>query len=337
MELIERYIHEVGRYLPAKNRGDIQAELRSLLSDALEADAGAEPSEAAVVDVLKKFGSPRSVAARYYPEGQYLIGPALYPLFNMIIGIVIAAVLGAQVLAWTVGYIMAGEIVDPLAAAAALLNSVPVTVGWVVLVFYFLQRFEVRPDDEKEEWDPASLPQITAETEIKRSDRIVSIIFETILLAVINLFPDRIGAYFLPGGVFFGDPIITQYLVWISLSLLASIIVDIYLIWQGRWTMFNRLALLATNLFSIVVLSLLVQAHTIWLQAHGVTNFVEAMSKLAEDVFANGQIVTMWAFWMAFTVALIVTVIEAIAHTVRLLRSYLQGLTPVKSMTFPQK
>ena len=36
MDLIERYVHEVGRHLPHKVRKDVQDELRSLLSDSLE-------------------------------------------------------------------------------------------------------------------------------------------------------------------------------------------------------------------------------------------------------------------------------------------------------------
>lgn len=332
MELIERYIHEVGRYLPGKNRADIQAELRSLLSDALEEEAGTEPSEAAVVEALKKFGSPRSVAAKYDPEGQYLIGPALFPLFSMIVWIVIAAVSGSLVLAWVVGYLMAGETINPFEAVGSLVSSIPAAVGWVVVVFYFLQRFDVRPDDEEEAWDPKSLPQVTPEAEIKRFDRIISIIFETILLAIVTMFPERIGAYFFPGGTFFGNPVLSQYILLVSLSLLVSIVLDIYLVWQGRWTTFNRLVLLATNLFSIVVLALLVQGHTTWLQAHGVTNFTQAMEMLAQDVVANGQIVTMWAFWMAFTVALIVTVLETIGLIYQMVRSGLEKATVVKGM-----
>ena len=323
MELIERYIHEVGRYLPAKNRRDIQAELRSLLSDALEDSAGAEPTEAAVVAALKEFGSPRSVAAKYYPEGQYLIGPALYPLFQMIVWIVIAAVCGSQILAWVVAYFLAGETVNPISAVLGLVTSIPAALGWVVVVFFFLQRFDVRPGEPEAEWDPAALPQIDSEGEIKRSERIVSILFETFFLAVIALFPERIGAYFFPSGSFFGNPVLSQYLAWIGLSLLVSIALDIYLVWQGRWNTLNRLALLGSNLFSIVVLGLLVQGHTTWLQAHGVVNFATAMSKLAEDILANGQIVTMWAFWMGFSVALIVTAIETIVMVVRLVRSKL--------------
>ena len=37
MELIDRYVQEVGRHLPRKNRSDIQAELQSTLVDTLEA------------------------------------------------------------------------------------------------------------------------------------------------------------------------------------------------------------------------------------------------------------------------------------------------------------
>ena len=57
MSLIDRYIHEVGRHLPRKNRSDIQAELRSLLTDSLEDRAGTKTSEADVAALLKEFGS----------------------------------------------------------------------------------------------------------------------------------------------------------------------------------------------------------------------------------------------------------------------------------------
>jgi hypothetical protein len=39
MDLIDRYVVEVARHLPAKNAEDVAAELRSLLTDAFEARA----------------------------------------------------------------------------------------------------------------------------------------------------------------------------------------------------------------------------------------------------------------------------------------------------------
>ena len=145
MELIERYLHEVGRYLPRQNRKDILGEMRSALADALEDQAGENPSRAQTIAVLKTFGEPRKVAASYYPEGQYLIGPTLYPLFRLVAGIALAAVLGAQIIAWLVAYIFAGQMVNVFSAAAGLVSSLPSTLGWVLIVFMILQRFDVRP------------------------------------------------------------------------------------------------------------------------------------------------------------------------------------------------
>ena len=36
MSLIDRYIAEVGRHLPEKNRKDIEAEIRSMLEDMID-------------------------------------------------------------------------------------------------------------------------------------------------------------------------------------------------------------------------------------------------------------------------------------------------------------
>ncbi len=87
MELIDRYLHEVGRYLSPKNRTDILKELNSVLNDAVEARSEGEPSEEDVIKVLTEFGPPNKVASSYWPEGQYLIGPALFPHFRTAIGI----------------------------------------------------------------------------------------------------------------------------------------------------------------------------------------------------------------------------------------------------------
>src|ERR1044071_10077013 len=81
MNLIDRYIAEVDKHLPRKNRADIGAEIRSTLEDMLdERKQGDGPAdEATVMDLLKEYGSPRDVAATYRPpQYQYLIGPRMF-------------------------------------------------------------------------------------------------------------------------------------------------------------------------------------------------------------------------------------------------------------------
>lgn len=87
MELINRYVYQVGRRLPRKVRGDVEAELRSLLLDALEERVGTGPeaesqfSDAAQTAVLEEFGPPAKMAAKYQPKPRYIVGPKMYDIY----------------------------------------------------------------------------------------------------------------------------------------------------------------------------------------------------------------------------------------------------------------
>ena len=81
MDLVDRYVHEVGRRLPRRSRSDIEAEIRSTIEDMLDGYAekqGSEVDEDMVVEVLREFGQPEKVAASYHTGKQYLIGPELF-------------------------------------------------------------------------------------------------------------------------------------------------------------------------------------------------------------------------------------------------------------------
>ncbi|MDX1436678.1 MAG: hypothetical protein R3335_07705, partial [Anaerolineales bacterium] len=142
MELIERYLYEVGRRLPGGQRKDILNELRSSLEDSLDARSEGEPTEDDVVAVLQEMGSPKEVAASYAPEKQYLIGPNLYPIFKLVLGITFVAIIGAQLLAIVVAFFLAGEPVN-IEQFLGILNSLPTALGFVVIVFFILDRLDV--------------------------------------------------------------------------------------------------------------------------------------------------------------------------------------------------
>src|SRR5512147_2190053 len=94
MNLIDKYIAEVGKHLPRKNRADIEAEIRSTLEDMLEERKQAQGplDDAAVIELLKEYGAPRKVAESYVGP-RYLIGPRIYPFFEMVTRIVLTVVL----------------------------------------------------------------------------------------------------------------------------------------------------------------------------------------------------------------------------------------------------
>ncbi|MFY2558315.1 hypothetical protein ACN469_11845 [Corallococcus terminator] len=69
-DVLESYITEVAVRLPRKQRDDVAFELRALLTEELHAKAateGRDADEAMATDLLRAFGRPEAVAARYRP------------------------------------------------------------------------------------------------------------------------------------------------------------------------------------------------------------------------------------------------------------------------------
>lgn len=325
-DLIERYVYAVGGQLPRKNRADIQAELRSLLYDSLESQVGGNPSQDEVVNLLKEFGPPQKVAASYWPEGQYLIGPRLFPLFRMVLGIALLVFVIVQLVLLGVTAAFNPQALDLLGFIGSLWNSVLFAFGMIVLVFAVLQYFDVRPGTESEAWDPRDLPEVEEPDEIKRGELIAGIVFGLIFIAFL--------AFFVPNSVviqnFFGqdvtiflNPVLMPYLPLIILALLLGVLLDIYLLWRGRWSTATHLIKIGINLFSIYLLAMLLAGHNAWLVDHGVTGFFSSLEALPSgapippDV---AQLMVMQAFRIAFIVALIVTIVETIGDVYRLVK-----------------
>ena len=85
MELLDRYLQAVKKYLPARRQDDIIAELRANMESQIEdkeSELGRPLTQGEMEDLLRKMGSPVIVASRYQPQ-QYLIGPALFPLVSL--------------------------------------------------------------------------------------------------------------------------------------------------------------------------------------------------------------------------------------------------------------
>lgn len=319
MKYIERYLHQVGKYLPGKSREDILAEIKSHLEDTLDERTSGNPTEEDEIALLTETGSPRKIAASYAPQGQYVIGPELYPIFRLVAGITIAAVLGAQLLAWGVSVWAENGFVNTSEMIVGLLNSVPITLGWVVIVFMILQAKGVNPKLDAEPWNPRALPAVENTEDVKRGEMIAGIVFGSLALAVLAVMPEKLGIYDLQGGEFFANPVILEYLPLIFLSILVSIGLDIYLLWRGRWNVVTRVYQFASNIFSIVVLTFLYKGHNAWLAEHGSGGFFPQIVKLGENYGDNINLIGMEAFHVAFGVALVVTVVETIVIIVKMI------------------
>jgi hypothetical protein len=288
--------------------------------DDLEARTGGQPQEADVVELLKELGPPAEVASSYHPDSQYLIGPALYPLFRLVLGIVFSAVIGAQLLALLIGLALQGNPISPLDSALGIINSLPAALGFVVLVFAILQRLEVKPDEENPPFDPLALPDLADDQPVKVGELAFSVVVGVVILVLLSKFASEGGFSIAVGEGIFTNPVIDRLFFWIALSMSFGILVDIVLMWRRRWQTGTRLLKIGANLFSLAVLYLLVQGHSDWLAAAGVNGFFEGLANFSENITVGSQLVGMAAFRIAFLVAFVIEAIETITQVYHLFK-----------------
>lgn len=102
MELIDRYLQAVKFWLPRNQKDDIIAELSEDLRSQVEekeSELGRKLADADIEPILKRCGSPMAVAARYLPQ-RSLIGPALFPIYSVVIRALIFYFLLPWLLLW---------------------------------------------------------------------------------------------------------------------------------------------------------------------------------------------------------------------------------------------
>ena len=265
MNLIDRYIAEVGKRLPRRNRADIEAEIRSTLEDTLEERSqGAGPAdEATIMQVLKEYGAPGEVAAKYKTH-QYLIGPRLFPVFERVVKIVFAVVAGASLIGLGTSLAQSGLTGPEFVSAVTkwiggLFTGLIGAFGNIVLIFAILERTKANQAFEKEfnEWDPKELQQENDPDEVDRADYVATIIFTTLGLVVFNLYPDLLSVRFYSDGAWVTIPILTSaffsFLPWINAMGLLQIIFSSYMLGQKYWTSTTRILGIVMDLAGMVL------------------------------------------------------------------------------------
>lgn len=284
MDLIERYVQEVGRRLPRKQRVDVQDELRSLLQDMVEDQAQTKvenADEEVIVHVLREFGNPKEVAASYEPEKQYLIGPQLFPIFKVVVAIV-TAVIGSLVLFGITLSVRSSEaflqdwLTMIIRGIPDFIDSLFSSLTIVVIIFAILERtlpaeaFEdANYDEDDEAWDPRKLPEPSQNKQLSRGELIVGIVVAIFVLNLINFYPQHTGIFYFEEGspmvlIGLSENFYTNILPWINLLLIVSIIVDLFKLYTGKLTRFVQILDLGTTLLTAVVVYILMTSGPIF-------------------------------------------------------------------------
>jgi len=283
MDLLERYLQAVRKYLPwtlsRARQEDILAELRANLESQLEereADLGRKLTEGEMIDWLKQLGSPMHVAARYQPT-QYLIGPVLFPMYLYVLRLAAlwAFVAGAVVngILVATGTPNAGTIAEAIfvrGPGAALTAAAWVTLIFAVLEFIKSSYPHLLPelDGITTEWSPSKLPPLESAGKPGRkqpsyAQAVAEVIFGWLFLFWFLLVPKHPFLMFGPGAIYFHTGPFTIAPVWWTFYWVVIALNFVQVTWNtidllsGAWRqplLFKHLVFKACGLVSIGVL-----------------------------------------------------------------------------------
>lgn len=276
--LIDTYVSEVGRRLPKKTRADIEAEIRSILQDMLEERSqktGKPVDDEMTLEVLKSYGAPEKVAATYLGE-RYLIGPRLYPIFMLVLRIVLVvtgvlAAIGLGIaLSQTLGHYSAETIIKAIANFA---TSIMTALGNIVLIFAILEwalfraggKVEVKGLPIEKEWDPRSLTKVSDPNQVKMGETIVEIVGCFAAIVIFNFYPQIIGFTPSLNSVFENGnwssvtfvPLLSEaffyYVPYLTVVWALTIILNIVLLRMGHWTTVTRVFVIGLKVIGIII------------------------------------------------------------------------------------
>ncbi|HJS20453.1 MAG TPA: hypothetical protein VJ785_17015 [Anaerolineales bacterium] len=168
MNLIDRYVAEVGRHLPEKDRSDIEAEIRSNIEDMIEerGQSAMNPAdEKIIVETLEELGDPRLLAAKYAPPKRYLIGPEWYEGYLIVLRRILFTALPIVAVVTFVLALSNGplDFIGAVGDAVVRVFSIGMQIlFWVTLVFVLLERSGEKPNDlpkpGSRQWSVDQLP-----------------------------------------------------------------------------------------------------------------------------------------------------------------------------------
>lgn len=282
MELLDRYLQAVRKYLPRKRQNDILAELRANMESQLEdkeSALGRPLTQGEAEDWLRAMGSPMLVASRYQPQ-QYLIGPTLYPVYMYVLRVVLMMATMVYTVVSAIAIVTTSPTEGTVMAAIGRVPGIWITsAAWVTIVFAALEFIAARyPEVNLKlsgvpggQWSPSSLPPLEKDQDPFSKPRsyayaVAEVVFGFILLAWLLLIPRHPflllgpGMVFLTAGPFELAPVWWAFFWWIvGLNTLQLAWRCINLL-RGAWERRSKAETIAVKAFGLIPIGILLAA-----------------------------------------------------------------------------
>lgn len=196
--LVERYIYDVVHRLPENERDEVRRELESNIADMLPDN----PSEDDIIAVLSSLGAPSKLSVEYRQKPCYLISPAVYDSYILVLKkvmLIVALAVGcAMVLAEMLNFQEAetiGTLISRIISSAisGAVQGVCAAAFWVTVGFVIAER---RGLYKEKAWTVNNLPDLPDKkgVSLSRSSIIVSMALNVFFTGLFILFINNYGS-----------------------------------------------------------------------------------------------------------------------------------------------
>jgi hypothetical protein len=323
----------VTQKLPEKQRTDIEKELAGLIEDMLaDRVQDREATQKDVEAVLLELGDPALLADKYRGYQRFLIGPELFPMYWMVLKIVLMAI----GLAMTVVFAIQA-IITPAQGLHFLVSSLAgfwmggiQGFAWVTAVFALIEYLGIRKGkigfQDEHDWTPADLPSLPEiERQIPRADPIAGIIFTVLFVALITFDIHLFGIWIFqsgqPGTVipFFDKAVFQGFLPYIWAVTALTILDEVLKLTTGKWTLGLIAFGAARDILNFALAVFMFSSPAIWN-----SNFMQQMTQVGLAPAGEGfrTFSTAWGYATQNMIYLIgvIFVLQMIATAVKMLR-----------------
>jgi hypothetical protein len=281
MELLDRYLQAVKKHLPWERQDDILAELRANLESQLEdqeEEIGRPLTPAEVETWLKQIGPPMMVAARYQKQ-QYVIGPAVFPMYWYVLRL---ASFWMLIVYAIVSAILIFSAANPSVAAMGAVVRAPFvlmnTAAWITLTFaafeYAIAHSWITWPASAAwpgGWSPSSLPPLDKQAASGKKPRsyamvVAEVIFGFLFLGWLLLVPKHPVLMFGPGALYMQISPFRLEPVWYTFYWWVVGLNVLQLAWRcadlarGAWQGPRLVQQAVTKLLGLIPLAILIAA-----------------------------------------------------------------------------
>ncbi|HKM35629.1 MAG TPA: hypothetical protein VJY54_12950 [Lachnospiraceae bacterium] len=346
--LVERYLYDVVRRLPEKQRKDIEEELRTLIEDmAEEKSARTDITDDVLKSVLEQLGDPAKLSSKFREEGNCLISGEYYTLYCQVLKIVLACVGAGMAVAVIVSFFvtsvtdsvsgwiqsLTGSFVDLFSIPSALIQA----FGWVTLSFYVMQRKQVKLDQNEKIWNVKDLPEIPDKKAIiSRGESIFGIVFGVLFIVMFICAPEFVGIWIKSSGKELISIPALNLSIWsgvlpfMIISLFVGIMDDLVKLINGRYNLAVMYMNIVSNCITIAMTFFIFKGHQIWNPdlVASVTSITEKTFQTEYDIMSHwSQLVVEGTLSNIFVAIIVIgSLIEMLVTIYRTLRYGMRGL-----------